>query len=444
MDKPGTYVGTYSFEAGTNQSNRITVSVRESLSRRVLRGAWPTLGALLVYVIIVSFVIWQWQDGYPTGVALTRRAYLFAAATLALALYLIYLAGKAASEENGLAHLIHGDDHRTSTSKVQYLLWTLGVAFALAYIGGRVLANPTGRFICEKGDETPRNCVPTENWEMYIILLGLPAATAVIAKGVLSYKILNGQVQKTESQEGAKVADIATNDNGQADLVDSQYLIFNVIAFVYFGVNFIRTGSFAAVPSLLLALTSAAAATYVLNKSLQTNKPVITSVTPSLITPGKEIRIQGQNLFPPGSDDTVIVKVGGVSTPGKRSDGDSVVANAPTGMSGENQTVTVITDAQVETEPYRVTIAGSLAVIGFVEPAPKPGQKARIGVEGLPASPNKVWVTFDSLTVPGTSEGDGDVIGANVPATLTRGGDVNVTVGVDGRWSPAKSLKLGA
>jgi hypothetical protein len=440
MDIPGTYAGTYLFKSGQQESNPVTVLRRQSLLRRLLPGVLPFLAVAIVYTVIVFLAIEDPMGWGNSTAGLTTRAYLFASATLSFALYLIYLAGRLATEQNGLAGLVQGADRRASTSKVQFLLWTFGVAFALSYIGGRVLMSPSETFVCQ---DKQFNCVPAENWEMYLILLGVPAASAVIAKGVVSYKVVNGQVQKTPA-EGAKVADLATNDNGQADLADVQYLIFNLIAFVFVAVNFARTGTLVAVPSLLLALTSAGAATYVLNKSLQTDKPVIGSVTPSVITPGTRTTIYGQNLFPPGSGDFLTVKIGGMPTPGTRSTGDSAVATAPPGMStaDRDQVVTVVTAAQVETEPYRVTILGSLTVTGFVGKAPKPDEVATIRVDGLPPSPGRIWVAFGSLNAPGTAHND--VVEAKVPDTLPAGQAVDVSVGVDGRWSPPKQLTLAS
>jgi hypothetical protein len=72
------------------------------------------------------------------------------------------------------------------------------------------------------------------------------------------------------------------------------------------------------VPAILLGLTSAAATTYVLNKSLQTVKPVISTVSPSVVAVGTPITIYGRNLFPPGASDTVRVTIGGVGTQGRR------------------------------------------------------------------------------------------------------------------------------
>jgi hypothetical protein len=443
MDQTGTCSGVYAFGTNQNRSNHLNVTRSKSLVGRLLQGAVPFVLAAVAYAAIVIWAVANRKTGATTA-SITVRAYLFAAATLAFGIFLVYLAAKGGT---GLAGLVQGDDHRVSTSKVQYLLWTVGVAFALAYIGGRVLADSTERFTCDAG--RTRNCVPVENWDQYIILLGVPAAAAVIAKGIVSFKVTNGLVQKTAAEQGS-LADVTTNDDGKADLVDTQYLLFNVIAFVFVAVSFIRTGTLVSVPNLLLGLTSAGAATYVLNKSLQANKPIITGVSPSLISPGEGLTIEGKNLFPPGSSDVVTVKVGGVPTSGKRSPisttgikstDDSVIARAPDGMSEEDKTVTVITDSHIETEPYPITITGSLSVIGFIDSAPGPGQTAKIRVEGLPSTTSQVWVTFGATTRSG-KHADG-IVTTEVPGSLAGNSEIAISVGASGRWSSPKTLKLG-
>jgi IPT/TIG domain len=439
MDKSGSHEGTYYFEGGGQATDEVKVDRRWSLREQLLPGALLFTAGAVAYAAIIWLIIFLISD-----TDITARAYAFAAATILFALFLIWLAARAASDQRGLAGLVQGADRRTSTSKVQYLLWTFGVAFALAYIGGRALIGRDGSFTCDPETEPSdwANCVPVENWEMYLILLGVPAAAAVVAKGVVSYQVTNGLVQKTEAT-GATAADVITDDNGRADLADIQYLIFNVITFVFVAVTFIRTGTLTAVPEILLGLTSAAAATYVLNKALQTNKPIITSVTPSVISPGTPITVQGKNLFPPGGDGTLIVKVGGVPAGQvRRLAGDTVVVVAPPGMSEEDQTVRAITAARIETEPYPISVVGGLNIIGFMTQAPKPGDLGTIRVDGLPPDPNSVLVVFDSIMAQGATTPDGN-IAASVPLGLTAGSEVEVSVEVDGRWSTAKTLTLG-
>ena len=90
-------------------------------------------------------------------------------------------------------------------------------------------------FVCDPNDNSPHNCVPDGSiWQQYLILLGVPAAAApVIAKATTSYQVSNGVIQTGQSSQ-ASVSDIATDYTGQADLVDVQYLVFNIIAFLYF------------------------------------------------------------------------------------------------------------------------------------------------------------------------------------------------------------------
>ena len=76
-----------------------------------------------------------------------------------------------------------------------------------------------------------------------------------------------------------------------------QYLVFNIIAFLYFFTHFLHAGTFVTVPSLLLGLTSASAATYTLTKALQSSKPIISTVQPAHIVPDATVIVTGQNCF---------------------------------------------------------------------------------------------------------------------------------------------------
>ena len=68
------------------------------------------------------------------------------------------------------------------------------------------------------GYGTAVNCIPGGSiWEQYIILLGVPAAAAVVAKGVTSYKVNNGIVQKVENSgsTGFSVTDVVGTMTGR-------------------------------------------------------------------------------------------------------------------------------------------------------------------------------------------------------------------------------------
>lgn len=437
MDRAGTVAGRYQYKLNDvlSAGTKVQLAVKHRLISRLVKRGLPAIAATVAYGLMTYFDL----KGSASGKALTTRAYLFAVLTLLYVLLILWMAGRSATTSGGLAYLVQGADRRASTSKFQYLLWTFGVAFALAYISARAGLSAADNFNCT--GTAHANCVPPDNWDAYLILLGVPAATAVIAKGVTAYKVENGVVQKT-SAESAKVADIATNDNGQADLADVQYLIFNVIAFGYVAVGFAHRGVLVEVPSILLGLTSAAAATYVLNKSLQTDKPSISSVSPSVVAVGTPITIYGRNLFPPGTSNAVRVTIGGVGTEGSRAstDSDNVRLIGPAGMTNADPSVVVTTGANVTTDKYSITVAG-LALIGVVGRAPARRQEVALRVDGLAKKEgDEVSVTFGSFSATGRVGSDG-VVAVTIPEDVPTG-RVDTKVGVDGRWSEPMALTI--
>src|SRR6266545_7802521 len=59
------------------------------------------------------------------------------------------------------------------------------------------------------------------------------ASRAVVAKALTTGKAASGQLTKSASESrgvGAGIAEIVSNDTGQADLIDIQYFAFNVVA----------------------------------------------------------------------------------------------------------------------------------------------------------------------------------------------------------------------
>lgn len=361
-------------------------------------------GALIAYVGIVALMLLVPGDG--TGGWLgdakgdlqrerTVRAYTFAVATLLAAIALLHVMSRRLGDR-GFLDLFIGADRRASTSKTQYLLWTFGIAFVLCYIGAHVVlaerAGLAAAFEC--ANMSSSNCVRRGSWDQYLVLLGIPAGAAVLAKGITSYKVESGTLQKTvaEPSQTGGAASAAADDNGKADIVDVQYLVFNLVAFVYVAVVFVDRGVLDSVPEILLGLTGAAGATYVLNKSLQTNVPVIQSVVPTVITPGTLVTVHGANLFSPDHDGGRMpraVLIGGV-------EGIDVKANvqrqaltfrAPLGMSAQVPTVAVVTHAGVQTAPFTVVVQPDLTVL-TVSAARWSGNSVQFEmfVQGLPAA----------------------------------------------------------
>jgi hypothetical protein len=420
-------------------------------------GGWVKLAVLIILAVLVATAVVIGKHQPRGSVGVTAISYIIATGLLIAAGVLVSLAARNATPP-GIQYLFTGTDLRTSTSKTQYLLWTVGVAFALTYVSTRSWLESTP-WQCSGGPNTTSyNCIPGgSTWEQYVILLGVPAAAAVVAKGVTSYKVANGTLQKVPADQASGIislSELTGNDAGQSDLVDIQYLIFNLIAFFYVAVYFVQQGTLVSVPSMLLGLTSTAAAAYTLNKTLQNSKPGITGVTPNTIAPGVDIIITGVNLFPAGNSDSVTVSIAGSGVTGcrgyasgKRGPGSCVLATAPSSLSSSNPTIVVTTAANMTTDPFQINVQSGPVILGWAAP-PRPGQTCMLTVSGLPSKPEKhqllVKVGAFGTVEAKASATKPDVSVTEVSFTLDgKASDtVTVTLIVDGKASQSIDLVI--
>jgi hypothetical protein len=248
----------------------------------------------------------------------TGRAVLVASAimiVLILLLDFIQIASNtAARKPYGAFGVLIGADGRLSTSKAQVALWTYGFVYACLYLA-MMAAFIQGLSVFGSGV-----------WDDYLVLLGGPFAAAVIAKGVVLNQLASGRITqvptnaasdsalrqsdvKDESKTPA-VRDLVSNDDGDLDLVDTQYFLFNIVAFSYATAIFLShqfNGSISddqkfaltAIPGVLLTLTGASAATYVANKTTRSNAPRVSKVIKPTVA-GGIWQILGVNFVPPG------------------------------------------------------------------------------------------------------------------------------------------------
>jgi hypothetical protein len=205
--------------------------------------------------------------------------------------------------------LVVGKDGRWSTSKFQAVAWTLVVLFALfslfwAYaivqFGNLVdwkmlehLQKPLGEsfssFFASKFDST------------YLVLLGLPLGTAVASKAITTTKIANGTEVKPpkEGESTTAVQELVGNDQGETELTDFQYLLFNLLAIAYFLVAFMShpAAGLPSMPDTLIGLTGVAAAAYIGKKSLYKEPPILLGVIPPSAQAGDTVTVHGQHLL---------------------------------------------------------------------------------------------------------------------------------------------------
>lgn len=217
--------------------------------------------------------------------------------------------------------VILGQDGRTSTSKAFILLWTLLVGWALVslLIAGELVAlhacvsarKPLEA--CKSGHDQVallqlgwKHFLSTGVAGSYLVLLGIPAAAGVAAKGITQSKTSGNEAHKTgpgETESGfvTRVAEIFSADDGTTDIGDFQYTIFNLITAVYFVANFVKPNGngLPLIPDTLLGLTSVSAALYVGKKAVTNAEPTITGVFPTTLRPGTRFSVTGTGLADP-------------------------------------------------------------------------------------------------------------------------------------------------
>lgn len=138
----------------------------------------------------------------------------------------------------------------------------------------------------------------------YLVLLGAPFAGLAGARWIVNRQVNTGTRQKVENQDEPRLSHLLTNDEGDADLADAQYLLFTVVLLFYFFANFLPTPY--ALPELpwgLVGLTGLSAGTFLLNKTVTDNGLTVDGMAPTQVKKGEaaDLRIVGRNFLPEGS-----------------------------------------------------------------------------------------------------------------------------------------------
>lgn len=325
--------------------------------------------------------------------------------------------------------LYAGVDGRWSTSKIQPLLWTYAVLFGLLSL---FIADKFGYAALSRNGGFSK----IDFREEYLLLLGGPFAAAVLAKGIVTNKVQNGDLTKTTAATDrpltSGIQDIISDDSGNTDLVDLQYLLFNLVALTFFFASFIPdlANGFPTMPDFLIGLTSASALTYVTKKAVEKQSPAITNVVPSTVLPLDTITIRGHYLAV--DDETPTVKVQG------RQASQVAVINA--GDPSEVQADVPADVAPADTVAVEVQPTGAAAVaqanvkiiastITQVTPTPIPRQPnvvVTITGSSFGAAPGKA--TIGSAELSGLAWSDAAIIGRIDASPLTAGATEQLTV----------------
>lgn len=227
---------------------------------------------------------------------------VLAALALAIVLAICFLLGRLAPA-GGISQLLVGADGRLSTSTFQGWLWTLVLAWAFVFFGLQVaLLRASPAHLLPAGAPLDAN---------YLLLMGGPFAALVTAKGITAAKVAGGTLQKAPAT-GASPADLVTDDRGRVDFIDTQYLVFNLVAVVvFFALLVADPTALPRLPNELVILTSASALTYIGGKAVTRSAPVITAVLPAAaaraggghLVQGTPVVLRGSGFTPNGADD---------------------------------------------------------------------------------------------------------------------------------------------
>ena len=172
----------------------------------------------------------------------------------------------------GVAALFVGDDGRTSTSKLQAMLWTYAVLWALISL------------LAGLGVDGFRTALDRDLREEYLLLLGGPYVAAIAAKGITTKreddpkapsKVPKALTPGERSTLTERVAETVTNDAGSVDLGDFQYAAFTLLTLTYFAWAFVDKPheGLPAIPATLLVLMGVSQGAYVAKKVLLPDTP---------------------------------------------------------------------------------------------------------------------------------------------------------------------------
>jgi hypothetical protein len=253
-----------------------------------------------------------------------------------------------------LKDMLVGTDKRVSTSKTTAALWTYLVASSLL---GFVVAKLVGY------PEALENMMHSGLAGQYGLLIGGPLGAAIAAKGIVGNQVSKNSAAKTPGA-GTSPAQLVQNDAGDTDLGDFQYILFNLVAMVYFLGTIIEspTAGFPHIPDILLGLTSVSAAGYVAKKALPTTAPTAALATKKAAA-NTLVRITGTGLLIAEEPQTTALSVlfgsakAEIQAQSRAEGKDTIEVQVPEGLpEGKPVDVVVVTPA-----PARV-YAGSFTI----------------------------------------------------------------------------------
>jgi len=311
-----------------------------------LRSTWALsiIGAVpgAVLIIVAGFSHWNWLWA---GDALRYHA----VAATATALLWIGVGALFSIPRGGLVRTVIGRGNRLSTSKLQVMLWTFSVSYAfLLFTVYYVWTHESVGFDTLNGD--------------YLLLLGGPFAAALLAQATAVSKAKSNTIQQPDAPAPG-AADLVEDPSGKSSTTDAQFLVFNLVALIYFYAALVQKATeLPDLPDTLVGLTSISALAYVGGKITNANAPTIKSVS---IVSGDDhgamkaaavIRIIGENFVTdPGQPEvtleTVVLFGAKEAIPTKIS-AKEIVVGVPSGVPQGSVEICVRTGAPSLSEPY--------------------------------------------------------------------------------------------
>lgn len=438
----------------------ITRQTRAAESSRRKEGeSWLSLTnwILVAIGVVISAIAFLYGSLWDTDVNDTRRA---AGIAVPAAFLVLLFLGLLQRGHGGLLSYVRGKDKRLSTSLTQVGLWTIAVASAFLYFVALDWLSNDAKHALGKTLGTTWTDFPEE----YLLLLGGPFAAAVFARLAVGSKVEEGRLQKVEANQ-TKLRDVVADDDGNGNLVDAQFLVFNLVALTWFTLELISNPTgLPAIPPILVGLTSIAALGYTAAKAAETNQPVVSSVTRYLgtasgIRPGDLVEVQGANFLPPGSASQehltrLAVRFRSIDVPPEvevdsekrvlSPTNTSIIARAPGTLDVGELPVSVITAAGAESQSHPIRVVADKPMItGLDPPTAAPGQQITLRGHFFRSAAAQesaqAAVVFDEIPV--SAAATEDRVSVEVPAGLD-GTTVNVSVISAGGVEASEPAKL--
>ncbi len=329
--------------------------------------------------------------------------------------------------------ILMGLDGRLSTSKTIAFSWFLVVSWLLlTLIYVALFAYESHPLTWFQGG------VLSQLGGTYLGLLGGPFASLIGGGLIVGSKVANQSLQKPSGDGTVHPSDVVNDDSGHVDLVDFQYLIFNLIAAIFVIVMFADHPGlgFPAIPSQLVVLTLGPSAVYLVNKAAVTNPVTVTNVLPGTARVGQTVTITGNNFAPAGTD-TPNAPGQAVSNPTVTV--DDIVAEVKDGFSNSQLTITVPVDIPVgdlgEQLPVVVTTTvGATSQPGFPTLKVIQDKPVITGLSARSVSAGNLVSIFGQYFQPPSGSPDGappvvvSLNGQEVDATILGDNQINITV----------------